>query len=76
MDNLSVISSYGLGAVFGLYFVFILTVSIIGIAAAIIMIILNWKIFKKASLEGWEALIPFYNILCLVKISGLEWWFF
>ena len=76
MDNLSIFSSYGLSAAFGLLFVFILIITIIGIATGIIMIVSNWKIFKKAGLEGWEALIPFYNLWCLVKISGLEWWFF
>ena len=76
MEDLSVISSYGLGAFFGFYFVFLIILAIIGLAIAIIVMISNWKIFKKAGLAGWEAFVPFYNTWCLVKISGLEWWFF
>ena len=33
--------------------------------------------FKKAGIEGWKALIPFYNTWCIVqKIKLNKWWFF
>ena len=30
-------------------------------AISIVSIICNWKLFKKAGKNGWEAIIPFYN---------------
>lgn len=34
-----------------------------------------WKVFVKAGREGWEALIPIYNIYVLLKIVGKPgWW--
>ncbi len=33
--------------------------------------------FKKAGIDGWKALIPFYNTWCIVeKIKLKKWWFF
>ncbi|MDO4526660.1 MAG: DUF5684 domain-containing protein [Candidatus Saccharibacteria bacterium] len=52
------------------------TMLICGFVVTIIMIIAWWKIFKKAGLAGWKSLIPFYNMYCLYRISGLSgWWF-
>jgi len=33
-----------------------------------------WKLFEKAGQKGWEALIPVYNCLVLVRIIGRPWW--
>jgi hypothetical protein len=33
-----------------------------------------WMVFTKAGEKGWKALIPFYNIIVLLKIVGREWW--
>ena len=42
----------------------------------ILLLVGLFKAFKKASQPGWAALVPFYNLFTLVKISGLElWWF-
>lgn len=35
-----------------------------------------WKLFKKAGKNGWEAIVPFYNVYVLVEIAGLNWWYF
>jgi hypothetical protein len=36
----------------------------------------QWKIFKKAGLQGWESLIPIYNTIIFIKICGKPgWWF-
>lgn len=35
-----------------------------------------WKIFEKAGLEGWKAIIPVYNAYCLFKITWGNGWFF
>ena len=33
-----------------------------------------WKIYVKAGFQGWEAIIPIYNYLVLLKIVGKPWW--
>jgi signal peptidase I len=34
-----------------------------------------WGIFKKAGLEPWKSLIPFYNIWLWIKVViGKKWW--
>ncbi len=35
---------------------------------AVIAIVSLWKIFKKAGKNGWEAIIPIYNMITLVEI--------
>lgn len=36
-----------------------------------------YGMFKKAGIEGWKALIPFYNTWCMVKKMELRiFWFF
>lgn len=48
----------------------------IALTLGILELVGTWKTFKKAGLRGWEALIPFYNTYCMVRIAGLElWWF-
>jgi len=33
-----------------------------------------WKIFEKAGVEGWKALIPVYNFWVLAEIVGKPGW--
>lgn len=34
-----------------------------------------WKAFRKAGYEGWEAIVPVYNLFILNKIAGRpSWW--
>lgn len=33
-----------------------------------------WLMFKKAGMEGWEAIIPIYNTIKLLQIAGKPWW--
>ena len=36
-----------------------------------------WKIFEKAGIKGWKALIPFYNGYVLItEVAGKQWWYF
>jgi len=42
----------------------------------LVYIVSLWKLFKKAGKNGWEAIIPIYNIYVLIQISGLHWWYF
>ena len=33
-----------------------------------------WKIFKKAGYEGWECIVPIYNVIIFLRIVGKPWW--
>ncbi|HMJ69070.1 MAG TPA: signal peptidase I [Cyclobacteriaceae bacterium] len=33
-----------------------------------------WKLFEKAGRKGWEAIIPFYNLVIMLKIVNRPWW--
>ena len=51
-------------------------VSWIGVAVGILSIIAMWKIFVKAGEPGWAAVIPFYNLYVLFKITWGSGWKF
>lgn len=55
----------------------VLAVSIIlAIAWYILMVIADWKIFTKAGIPGWKALIPIYNVYLSFKLADFSpWWF-
>lgn len=45
------------------------------LAIAVCTVIGQWKAFKKAGKDGWEAIIPVYNMVVLCQISGVNpWW--
>ncbi len=48
---------------------------LIGAGISIIMLVALWKIFKKAGKKGWESIIPIYNLIVLLEISGLPTWY-
>lgn len=33
-----------------------------------------WKVFEKAGRQGWEAIVPIYNLYVLTVIVGKPWW--
>lgn len=40
-----------------------------------VMIAALWKVFVKAGQPGWASIVPIYNIVVLVQISGKPvWW--
>ena len=50
---------------------------IIFIVAAIGWHVGMYGMFKKAGIEPWKALIPFYNTWCMIdKMELPKWWFF
>jgi len=54
-----------MGVVFGVVY----------LAIAILVIAALWKVFTKAGQPGWACLVPIYNILVLLKITGKPaWW--
>jgi hypothetical protein len=49
---------------------------IIAAAIAIFLIAALWKLFAKAGKPGWAAIIPIYNLIVILQISGKPvWWF-
>jgi hypothetical protein len=47
----------------------------LGAAVVILMIASIWKVFEKAGQPGWAALVPVYNVIILLKMTGKPaWW--
>ncbi len=44
-------------------------VGVLLIAWYVLLVIAWWKTFEKAGEEGWKAIIPFYNVYIMYKIS-------
>lgn len=61
--GLSMYNLYGYLAMFGIFLL------VIVIAATILLLVTNWKIFSKAGKPGWGALIPFYNMYVMSDIA-------
>lgn len=48
---------------------------IIYLAIVVAVIAGFWKMFEKAGQPGWAAIVPIYNLVVLLKISGKPlWW--
>lgn len=67
-NDYSGISSTSLLAGLGIY------VGILSVLS-ILMIISNWKIYKKAGEHGWASIVPVYNIVVLLEICDLPLWY-
>ena len=48
---------------------------ILGGLLSLLMIVSLWKIFKKAGKPGWASIVPIYNIIVLLEITGLPLWY-
>jgi len=49
--------------------------AIVGPLVAILVIAGLWRVFTKAGKPGWAALIPIYNLIVLLQITGKPaWW--
>ncbi|AFD05809.1 DUF5684 domain-containing protein [Solitalea canadensis] len=49
--------------------------SLIYLAILVLVITSMWKVFTKAGKPGWAAIIPIYNIIVLLEITGRPlWW--
>lgn len=63
------------GAILGGAFLIVGLIFLVAAAISVIGIIGQWKAFKKAGKNGWEAIIPFYNLVVACQISGVSpWW--
>ncbi|MCL2860323.1 MAG: DUF5684 domain-containing protein [Oscillospiraceae bacterium] len=59
-----------LAIVFGIF----LIIGLISLAITVITIVSQWFVFKKAKKEGWEAIVPIYNLIVLYQIAGVSPW--
>jgi len=57
----------GAGIILGLYFYFLIAFTLFLLASL-------WILFVKADEPGWASIMPIYNIVVLLKISGKPWW--
>ena len=48
--------------------------AIVMLAVFGLMIASMWKVFVKAGEPGWVALVPVYNLVVLLKITGKPMW--
>ncbi len=55
---------------------FALLAILLGLAFTIFWIAGAWKMFEKAGQPGWGIFVPIYNAILLVRIVGLQDWFF
>jgi len=47
------------------------------LAIIVLLIVSIWNIFIKAGKPGWTSLIPVYNIIVFIEITGKPiWWIF
>lgn len=49
---------------------------ILFIVSLIASLIGLYGMFQKAGMPGWKALVPFYNVLCMVQKMKLKWYWF
>lgn len=48
---------------------------LIWLAVVVVAIVALWKVFEKAGVDGWKAIIPIYNSWILAEIAGKPgWW--
>ena len=63
------------GAIVGGVFLIFGLIMLVALAISVIGIIGQWKAFKKAGKNGWEAIVPVYNLVVACQISGVSpWW--
>jgi len=65
-------TAYGalLALIAGFGMILVAACVVVGIASLIGM----WKVFAKAGQPGWAVLIPVYNIIVLLRVAGLPWY--
>ena len=50
---------------------------LIVIGLAVLVLVARWKVFKKANVDGWEALIPVHGDVVELQLGGIQtYWYF
>jgi hypothetical protein len=58
-------------------FAFMGVIILCALAVAVVTIAGMWRVLEKAGKPGWAAIIPIYNIIVLLEITGRPlWWIF
>jgi hypothetical protein len=48
---------------------------VVWLAITVALVVAVWKLFTKAGQPGWASLIPIYNTITLLRITGKSgWW--
>ena len=47
---------------------------ILSIFSMLFVTVCNALLYRKAGYKGWEAIVPFYNTWCMLKLIGLPAW--
>ena len=50
---------------------------VISLGLLVLTIVASWKLFEKAGLQGWKAIIPIYSTYCLYQMAfgkGKGWY--
>jgi len=71
---LAQVSGNNEAAALGLIMAMIAGFGMILLAGYVVVLIGMWKVFTKAGQPGWAVLIPFYNIIVLLRVAGLPWY--
>ena len=50
----------------------LISIFVFAIIISLFAVVGQWKMFKKAGKNGWEALVPIYNQYILCKITGVN----
>lgn len=58
----------------GWLFALVLLFWVFGLILAVLTIVAQWFVFKKAGLPGWAAIIPVYNMIVLLQTVNRPWW--
>ncbi|MBR0467445.1 hypothetical protein IJJ53_00815 [Candidatus Saccharibacteria bacterium] len=72
MKNLTTAEAAAVGGAVGAMTAFF---TIFAIVFFVLMVVANWKIFKKAGEPGWKSIIPIYNVYIMFKIVNMKNWF-
>jgi uncharacterized membrane protein YhaH (DUF805 family) len=52
-----------------------LLMTLVYLIISVFFIVVMWRVFVKAGQPGWGSIIPFYNIILMLRIAGKPgWW--
>lgn len=63
-----------MGAMFGAFAGMAVAMIFVALVIYVLLVIAQWRIFKKAGEKGWKAIIPIYNVYIYLKIIGISFW--
>ena len=53
---------------------FLAAFALVFFAIGVVILVGMWKVFAKAGQPGWAVLIPVYNMIVLLRVAGLPWY--